>query len=477
MLKKILFLLFTISVSVHLLGQKYTPKEIDSLGKIAAFSMTNKKEALQLLFKYVDIAGESGYEKEEMYAMYRALTVYYDMAEYEKLIEYSLRLEDYAHKLGYPFFEMLAIRMRAISYMKLGVYNKSESLLKQALEKASKLKGDEMFAGKGSLFSDLVILKSEMRLSYDKSTLVYLKESLKWYNKMQDKDKKEISLIPMYSNIGMYFSEVHQLDSARYYSRKALRLSISRKDTVNVGFIFSNMGSYYYKSDEQDSALFYLKKALPITKLSARPYQLKDVYDNLALVYEKQKDYKNSLFYRNKYKSLADSLRNVEKMAVNKESIRDNETSKQQSGRFYIILGLILSVLLIMVYYAVRYFKRYRKERKEKKQKEVVISDLEDKMNDAFEEVVQLAKSDDPAFLLRFKEIYPEFYKKLSETYPFLTSGQLKFCALLRLNFSTKEIAHYNHLTIRGIETKKNRLRKQLDIPSHEDLNNWMMKF
>lgn len=95
------------------------------------------------------------------------------------MIEHLLKLEDYAHKLDYPVFEMLAIRMRATSYMKLGVYNKLESLFKQALEKASKLKGDEMFAGKGSLFSDLMILKSEMELPYDKSTLVYLKESLK----------------------------------------------------------------------------------------------------------------------------------------------------------------------------------------------------------------------------------------------------------------------------------------------------------
>lgn len=477
MLKKILFLLFTVSVSVHLLGQKYTPKEIDSLGKIAAFSMANKKEALKLLLQYVDIAGKRGYEKEKFYTMYYATVVYFDLGEYEKLIEYSLKLEDYAHKLDDPFFEIIVIRMRAMAYMKLGVYNKSESLFKQALEKASKLKGDDMFSGKGTLFNDLVILKREMGLSCDDSTLVYLKESLKWYNKIQNKDKKEMSLIPIYSNIGMYFSEVNQLDSAFYYSRKALRLSISRKDTINLGSIANNIGSFYYRNNDQDSALYYLKQALSITKRSARPYQLKEVYDNLALVYEKQKDYKNSLFYRNKYKTLADSLRNVEKMAVNKESIRDNEKSKKQSGRFYLILGLILSFLLIMVYYAVRYFKRYRKERKEKKQKEVVISDLEDKMNDAFEEVVQLAKSDDPAFLPRFKEIYPEFYKKLSETYPFLTSGQLKFCALLRLNFSTKEIAHYNHLTIRGIETKKNRLRKQLDIPSNEDLNNWMMKF
>jgi len=364
MLKKILFLFFTVSVSVYLLGQKYTAKEIDSLDKIATFSMANKKEALKLLLKYVDIAGKRGYKKEEISAMYHATIVYFDLGEYEKLIEYSLRLEDYAYKLDDPFYEMVAIRMRAMAYMKLGVYNKSESLFKQALEKASILKGDKMFAGKGSLFSDLVILKSEMGLSCDEGTLVYLRESLKWYNKMQDKDKKEVSLIPMYSNMGLYFSEVNQLDSAFYYSRKALGLSVLRRDTMNLGVISSYIGSLYYKSNDQDSALYYLKQALSITKRSARPYQLKEVYDNLALVYEKQKDYKNSLFYRNKYKTLADSLRNVEKMAVNKESIRDNEKSKKQSGRFYLILGFTLSVLLIMVYYAVRYFKRYRKERK-----------------------------------------------------------------------------------------------------------------
>ncbi|WP_133121668.1 hypothetical protein [Chryseobacterium sp. PMSZPI] len=476
-MKKILFLFFVIFISVHFSGQKYTSKQIDSLGKIAAFNMPNKKEALKQLFKYVDIADKRGYEKEKMRAMYRVTVVYLDLGEYEKLIEYSVPLEDYARELDDPFFEMLAIRMRAVAYMKLGIYNKAENLFKQALDKASKLKGDDLFVGKGSLFSDLVILRGEMGMSSDDSTLAYLRESLRWYEKMKDKEKKEVPLFSLYSNMGRYFSDVNQLDSALFYSQKAMRLSILRKDTANLGFISSNIGLFYYKGNKQDSALFYLKQALSMTQLSTRPYQLKDIYDNLALVYEKQKDYKSSLLYRNKYKRLDDSLRNAEKKAVNKESIQTNEKNKQQVNRFYLILGGVLVILLIIISYATRYFKRYQKERKEKQQKEVMISSLEDKVNDAFEEVVQLAKSDDPAFLSRFKEIYPEFYKKLSETYPFLTSGQLKFCALLRLNFSTKEIAHYNHLTIRGIETKKNRLRKQLNIPSDEDLNNWMMQF
>ncbi|MBP2616976.1 tetratricopeptide repeat protein [Chryseobacterium jejuense] len=475
LLKKIQLLFLTVFVFVSFLGQKYTLKQIDSLGQNAAYNIADKRIALQQLFKYDALVNKKGSEKNKIRIMFYIAIVYSELGEFEKLIEYSLKMEDCAHKLNDPFNEIFAIRMRAISYSSLGVFNKAESLFKQAQEKTSILKGDKLFAERGLLFGDLAYLKREMRAPND-TILAYRRKSLNCYEKIQNKEKREVSLTSAYSNVGFDFSEANQPDSALYYCHKALKLSISRKDTVRQGSISGNIGRVYYENNNQDSALFYLKKALPLMEQN-KSYLLKNVYDDLALVYEKQKDYKNSLYYRNKYKKLDDSLRNTEKKAVNKESIQANEKNKQQANRFYFILGGVLVILLIIIYFATRYFIGYQKERKEKKQKEAVISDLEDKVNDAFEEVIQLAKSDDPAFLPRFKEVYPDFYKKLSETYPFLTSGQLKFCALLRLNFSTKEIAHYNHLTIRGIEIKKNRLRKQLDISSFEDLNNWMMKF
>lgn len=458
-------------------GQTYTPKQVDSLGKIAAFNMADKKEALKLLFTYLDLVDKPESEKEKVAMMYRITVVYGELGENEKLIEYSFKLEDYARKIKDPSFEILAIRMRATSYKKLGVLYKAEKMLNMALEKTSELKGDELFSTRGAIFSDLGLLKDKMDAPDYYVILAYHRKALGWFRKIQDKKNREVSLTATYSNMGLYFSKENQYDSALYYSHKGLKLAILRKDTARAGFAFGTIGYAYYKTNNQDSAIFYLRKALPIIELSGRPYQLKDVYNVLALAYEKEKDYKNSLYYRNKYKKLDDSLYDAEKKAVNKESIQVDEIHKRQENWFYVILGTVLTILLIIIYFAAKYFRRYRNERKEKQQKEVVISDLEDKVNEAFEEVVQLAKTDDPAFLPRFKEIYPEFYKKLSETYPFLTSGQLKFCALLRLNFSTKEIARYNHLTIRGIETKKNRLRKQLNIPSNEDLNNWMMKF
>ncbi|WP_313101109.1 hypothetical protein [Epilithonimonas sp.] len=48
---------------------------------------------------------------------------------------------------------------------------------------------------------------------------------------------------------------------------------------------------------------------------------------------------------------------------------------------------------------------------------------------------------------------------------------------MLKLNFTTKEIANYNNISVRSVETRKNRLRKLMNIPSDLDLNKWMMDF
>ncbi len=72
---------------------------------------------------------------------------------------------------------------------------------------------------------------------------------------------------------------------------------------------------------------------------------------------------------------------------------------------------------------------------------------------------------------------YPYFYNQLVSSYPELTTGQLQFCAMLRLNFTTKEIANYTNISVRSVETRKNRLRKLMNIPSDVDLNKWMMDF
>ncbi|HEY4064477.1 MAG TPA: triple tyrosine motif-containing protein [Puia sp.] len=77
----------------------------------------------------------------------------------------------------------------------------------------------------------------------------------------------------------------------------------------------------------------------------------------------------------------------------------------------------------------------------------------------------QLEISDDwERFSLYFDKANNDFLKILKENHPALTPTDLKLCAYLRLNLSTKAIADLLNLSIRGVESSRYRLRKKLEL-------------
>ena len=68
-------------------------------------------------------------------------------------------------------------------------------------------------------------------------------------------------------------------------------------------------------------------------------------------------------------------------------------------------------------------------------------------------------------FATHFDEINNDFLKKLKTKYPKLTNTDLKVCAYLQLNLSSKEIAQLMNISVRGVEISRYRLRKKLQIP------------
>ena len=76
-----------------------------------------------------------------------------------------------------------------------------------------------------------------------------------------------------------------------------------------------------------------------------------------------------------------------------------------------------------------------------------------------------------------FDLIHKNFFRHLREQYPSLTATDLKFCALLRLNLSTKDIAHFTGLTIRGVEGARYRLRRKLQIKETQSLTEFLIDF
>ncbi|OJJ16406.1 hypothetical protein BKI52_34525 [marine bacterium AO1-C] len=79
-------------------------------------------------------------------------------------------------------------------------------------------------------------------------------------------------------------------------------------------------------------------------------------------------------------------------------------------------------------------------------------------------------------FTQTFEMAHPEFYIKLKKAYPSLTANETKLCALLRLNFNTKELALILNITPESANKARSRLRKKLDL-GNVNLNEYLINF
>ena len=77
-------------------------------------------------------------------------------------------------------------------------------------------------------------------------------------------------------------------------------------------------------------------------------------------------------------------------------------------------------------------------------------------------------------FRLRFTAVNEEFYGKLTEKYPKLNQSDHKICALIKLNFSSKDMARLLGISVESVHTTRYRLRKKLELSRSENLEDFI---
>ncbi|HMI03293.1 MAG TPA: triple tyrosine motif-containing protein [Pedobacter sp.] len=75
-----------------------------------------------------------------------------------------------------------------------------------------------------------------------------------------------------------------------------------------------------------------------------------------------------------------------------------------------------------------------------------------------------------------FNEAHESFFKKLKANHPDLVPNDLKLCAYLHMNMSSKEMASLLNISLRGVEIRRYRLRKKLDVPHDKNLVEFLME-
>lgn len=78
-------------------------------------------------------------------------------------------------------------------------------------------------------------------------------------------------------------------------------------------------------------------------------------------------------------------------------------------------------------------------------------------------------------FESNFEQAHETFLLNLKSEYPELTSSDLRLCAYLRINLTSKEIAPLLGISVRGVENHRYRLRKKLNVSSEESLTDFIL--
>jgi tetratricopeptide (TPR) repeat protein len=481
-----IFIIIIISSSFSVAQTRLSNKQIDSLIKInAPFIYKNPVESYNRAKVTYAASIKNNYRLGAAMSL-RKIALYHSeiLKDYNKALTYNDEGLELARKINNDSLQLFFNFGKGAVYGKLGFTKKAIKIIDECLIEAKAItnhKKRSLF--KGDLYSHKAHFLSEIKPP-EKIEVILENciKAMKEYEKALD-----ICVDPGYSNVGYYYSQLKMYDEAEYYIKKAISFYKSKK-VLTCEFEYTNLSELYLKTGHYEKALQYADSSNAIC--------LKTLPRNYNLITENYKNYKNVFKQLNETDKVTEfhNLELVYKDSLNfqkenqlgetaKYIIDKNEfeNSKLQRKNYYLILTFVIVLVLIgfFIYFYYRnkkiQFKQQALLNEEKlEHKSSEITELKQKVSTSYNDLIEMAKKNDPLFISFFTELYPEFSKNLKKIQPDLTLVELKVCFYLKLKFTTKEIAEYTFVSIKAIQNRKNRLRKRLFIENDTDLYDWI---
>ena len=472
---KLFFILFLIPCTLF---SQYSPKEIDSLMTTEYYRLKegdNFLEIVDLSQKVIAVSKKINYKKGEIYGYTRLGYTFSTLERYKE----SLDALNHATQLIEQYkFEDHYIR----SYIYTGIgrcysntnvsYQNGITQYEKAVFHAEKIPNQT---------------EKDMQLSIIYTNLYSAYYNLQNLEKAAQYLRKILSFNKEYSYALIGLAKYHNIytknsDSARIYLEKAQKTKMTEYDKL---IFYNQWGGYYVDKNEYDKAIAFYKKAEVSAKELKRFTTLEITLTQLYYTYQKKGDLDQALIYYQKAIALTDSLQSfqghnsdvlIKDIVTKKEKVTKEQLSQTQK----IFIGSGILALLVISFFII---KNYRNQ-KEKKQaldlieeKEEENQELKQKVNESFNEVIQLAKSNSPQFWNRFTEIYPDFMPKMLAINPDLKAAELTQCAYIYLGFNIKDMATYTFKSEKTIKNYRFNLRAKLNLSREENLMTWIQAY
>lgn len=399
------------------------------------------------------------------------------------------------------------------AYINMTLYDKAIKELKEGLVLAL----DSNFKGQAGVFYNALGMAYQEKEILDSALI-----SFSLFAKFTEEMKDSLNLLFAYVNLGEINSRIGDRKKAAEYFSKAKILNKNIKNSQATAAIIGNMAELYYQNGMYDSSLVYCKESMRIcAKNRFTTFQIEN-YDllirNHTVIGDSAstiKDYNSLMLYKDSVYN-ADKLNSISYLEAQykiEKSIKESEILNQKLYNrsvflyFSIAVIILISLLLILLYsrYKLK-TKIHHKETKElnltidEKNRELVSKilsvDQSSKMTATIVKEIQQAmdkssiedvnmilgnlksnlQKNKPSifnwddFKIHFQQVHPDFFNSIKKLNGNLTNNELRHCAYIKMNLSTKEIASFLNVSDRAIQTARYRIKKKLELSKEVDL-------
>ncbi|KAB1231641.1 helix-turn-helix transcriptional regulator [Chryseobacterium viscerum] len=264
-------------------------------------------------------------------------------------------------------------------------------------------------------------------------------------------------------------------DSAKIYVQESF-VNLQKINDKGLLFFTSFHAAKYYKAIKDfKNVKYYLWICKKIANNYFKDeYHQKSVANELKNLYEEMKDKDSADCYANALLNIQTAKEQQSydlNDSIDKKNDLESRNEKRLTEKLVLILLSSIVICIFFIFLFLYYYRKYKSRNLDK----IDIPHQSPVQECIFNEVIQLAKENNSEFLTRFSEYCPRFSEELLKISP-LKISEIRFCAYIYLNFSTKDIAGYTHTSIRTVQTKKYNLRKKMNIPGDMDIYVWFSK-
>ncbi|NJM94324.1 MAG: tetratricopeptide repeat protein [Cytophagales bacterium] len=326
------------------------------------------EKALDFCFQAFEMAKAYGHHEEALITQQHMASIYSDVENPNRALEYLLRAEMGADSLGFTHLLVDIHNQKGLVHTDLRQFQEAFEDYDKALKLTEKDKNAEQLAttfyNRGQTYTQMGNLEL---------ALADFEQSLSIRRNLQD----EYTLGDSHLKMGETLEALKNKTAARQHLVQAVEMKVRLNDKYGAARAYLSLGKYHMHQKDGATAIKLLNQSQAYAQQSRHPrskHVLRSVYDALYQAYLLLKDYEKAMYYRTELLAMNDFIIHEEndrrvvemesKIAKNELERKQDELNKEAKEKdqkrqetINILLVILLFVIISLLYGAWSNFK------------------------------------------------------------------------------------------------------------------------